>query len=87
MVLGIVSFILWICSIPAVILGIVSLSQIKSNPEMEGKGMAMAGLICGSIVLVLGILFIIYVIGIASTTSSSSYSDFWTTAIQYSGLI
>jgi hypothetical protein len=49
--------------------------------------MAMAGLICGVIVLVLGILFIVYVIGIATTTSSSSSSDFWTKAIQYSGLI
>jgi hypothetical protein len=87
MVLGIVSFIVWICCIPAVILGIVSLNQIKNNPEIEGKGMAMAGLICGVIVLVLGILFIVYVIGIATTTSSSSSSDFWTKAIQYSGLI
>ncbi len=82
MVLGIASFVFWICCIPAIILGIVSLNQIKNNPEMEGKGMAMAGLICGGIVLILGILVVIFIIGIASTTSTTTSSDFWITAIQ-----
>lgn len=82
MVLGIAGFIIWICCIPAVILGIVSLNQIKNNPEMEGKGMAMAGIICGGIVLILGILAIIFIIGIASTTSTTPSSDFWIAAMQ-----
>jgi len=34
-------------SIPAIILGHISLSRIKKNPGMEGHGMALAGLILG----------------------------------------
>jgi hypothetical protein len=43
--LGIVFSVL--ASIPAIILGHLSLSQIKKNPGMQGHGMALAGLILG----------------------------------------
>jgi len=47
MVLGIL-WIYWIGSIVALILGYLALREIKQNPQsMEGRGMAMAGVILG----------------------------------------
>jgi hypothetical protein len=43
-------------SVPAIILGHMSLSEIRKNPALEGRGMAMAGLIIGY--LFVGIFFI-----------------------------
>ena len=88
LVLGIASFLppFAICSIPAIILGVIALNQIKKEPAVEGKGMAMAGLICGSIVLFLWICLIIFGIVVAITDSSTS-SDFWVSALTVSALI
>ena len=82
LVLGIASFLppFAICSIPAIILGVIALNQLKKEPAVEGKGMAMAGLICGSIVLFLWICLIIFGIVVAITDSSTS-SDFWVCAL------
>jgi hypothetical protein len=50
LVCGCLSFFLsLLTSIPAIILGHLSLSQIKSHPGMKGQGMALAGLIIGYI--------------------------------------
>ena len=62
MVCGILSLVLFCClwkydlvlSIPAVALGVIGLKK-----EQNGKGMAIAGIICGAIALLLGITFII----------------------------
>jgi len=88
LVLGIASFLplFAICSIPAIIIGVIALNQIKKEPAIEGKGMAMAGLICGSIVLFLWICLIIFGIVLAITDSSTS-SDFWVCALSVSALI
>jgi hypothetical protein len=88
LVLGIASFLppFAICSIPAIILGVIALNQIKKEPAVEGKGMAMAGLICGSIVLFLWICLIIFGIIVAITDSSTS-SNFWVSALTVSALI
>ncbi len=45
-------------SIPAIILGHMSLSRIKKNPGMPGHGMAMAGLIMGYIFTAMGVVVI-----------------------------
>jgi len=88
LVLGIAGFILplGICSIPAIVLGIIALNQIKKEPAIEGKGMAMAGIICGSIALFLWICLIIFWIVVAITSTSTSY-DFWVSAVTISTLI
>jgi uncharacterized membrane protein YvbJ len=88
LVLGIASFIppLAICSIPAIILGAIALNQIKKEPAVEGKGMALAGIICGSIALFLWICLIIFWIVVAITSTSTSY-DFWVSAVTLSTLI
>jgi len=71
MIMGILS-ILAICfcyGIPFNILGIIfsciGLSQIKKNPNQDGKGMAIAGLICS----IVSILLIVAVIALGVTMS------------------
>jgi hypothetical protein len=41
-----------------IVFGIIALSQIKANPKMRGKGMAIAGIVIGSILTVIIILII-----------------------------
>jgi hypothetical protein len=83
LILGIVGFLpppFTICTIPAIIMGAISLSQIKKEPGVEGKGMALAGIICGSIALFLWIVAIILIVVFAVTnttiTNSSNSSVF-----------
>ena len=51
-----------------IVFSIVGLTQIKANPQQQGKGMAIAGLICSILsVLLIGILILLGVaIGIAN---------------------
>jgi hypothetical protein len=88
LILGIAGFLppFAICSIPAIIMGVIALNQIKKEPAFEGKGMALAGIICGSIVLFLWICLIIFWVVVAITSSSTS-SDFWVSALSISALI
>ena len=64
MVLGIL-WIYWVGSILAVVFGHIALSQCKQDPNLGGKGMAIAGVVLGWI----GVAFIILAIigGILST--------------------
>ena len=57
-------------------MGAIALNQIKKEPGIEGKGMALAGIICGSIALFLWIIAIILIIvfAVTSTTNSSNFS-------------
>ena len=58
MVLGIL-WLFWIGSILAVIFGHVALSQIQKNPSIQGRGMAIAGLVLGWVgvaVLLIGLI-------------------------------
>ena len=56
-----------LAGIPALILGIIALNQIKARGE-GGRGMAIAGIILGAI----GILgFIIIIIAVVASSSSS----------------
>jgi hypothetical protein len=80
MVLGIASFLppFAICSVPAIVMGAVAMNQLKKDPALEGKSMAMAGLICGSIVLFIWIclitLAIVFAVARNPTTSGVSVS-------------
>ena len=51
LVLGISSFLCWIFTgLPAIILGAIALRDIKrSGGQLNGEGMAIAGIVCGSI--------------------------------------
>lgn len=76
MILGIISVTVgWMCfgpipAIAAIILGAVSLSQIKKNPErVTGKQFAWVGVIAGSVsLLIYAGVMVIYIIALISGT-------------------
>lgn len=49
-------------SIPAIILGHKGLAEIKKNPAIQGRGMAMAGMILGYVFTTLIVLYIIAIV-------------------------
>ena len=62
MVLGIL-WLYWIGSILAVIFGHVALSQIRKDPSIQGRGMAIAGVVLGWGGL--GVLLIVLIVGVS----------------------
>ena len=60
-------------SIVGIVLGVMALNQIKERGG-EGRGMALAGIWIGAITLVLGLLYVVFVIvlGVAGGLDSSS---------------
>lgn len=77
MILGIVGlvfvwapFIGFICSILGIIFGGVGISQTKKNPNLSGRGMAIAGLVCGILGIVIWVILaaVIGLLGIFSST-------------------
>lgn len=74
LVLGILSmFCLWILgSIPAIILGALALRKINANPgQWGGKGIALAGIITGSV----GILTGLVTVAIAASVAMPAYNQ------------
>lgn len=69
MIMGIVSVlggaITLILPILAVVFGHISVAACRKNPNLDGKGMAIAGLVMGWICLAGWGLFIIFGIGVA----------------------
>jgi len=73
-------------SIPAVILGILGLREMGRDPQLGGKGMAIAGLIIGCISTVLILPFILIVcLGAITTMGTSANSTFQTVGNSLSG--
>ena len=62
MVLGIL-WLYWIGSILAVIFGHVALSQIRKDQSIQGRGMAVAGVVLGWVGL--GVLLIVLIVGVS----------------------
>jgi hypothetical protein len=59
MVLGISSLVIFpLAGILGIIFGTIALKRIKANPSQEGRGMALAGLICG----IVGVAFLVILI-------------------------
>jgi hypothetical protein len=61
MVLGIV-WIYWIGSILAIIFGHIAISQIRKDPNLGGRGMAIAGVVLGYVglaIVVIGVLALV----------------------------
>ena len=58
-IVGLVTFCIWFitipCSLLAIILGTVAMRKIKSH-KLKGQGMAIAGLVCGIIAMVVWVL-------------------------------
>jgi hypothetical protein len=59
MITGIISMIPCCCIISpvSIVLGCISLSQIKQNPQQIGSGFAITGIVLGIISLILGIVY------------------------------
>ncbi|MEC3913963.1 DUF4190 domain-containing protein [Nocardia sp. CDC160] len=59
-------------SIVGLVLGIVSLNQIKSNPQQQGRGLALGGIWVGAagVVIGLGLLVLLIALGDWSTSYS-----------------
>src|SRR6056297_2590912 len=73
LVLGILSmFCLWLLgSIPAIILGIMALSRINAQPAaLAGRGLAISGIVTGSI----GILTGLVAVGIVASIAMPAYN-------------
>ena len=62
LVCGIAGLFLNFLSILAIIFGALGIAQTNKNPEIKGKGMAVAGLVLGIVVLLFWV-FIIFLIG------------------------
>ncbi|HEX9069086.1 MAG TPA: DUF4190 domain-containing protein [Ktedonobacterales bacterium] len=72
-ILGLVAVLPLIGSILGIIFGHLSLNEIKnSNGQLEGRGMAIAGLVIGYGALALGLLLICAIIAIALISSSAT---------------
>lgn len=52
-----------ILSIAAAVCGHISLSNTKKNPRLEGRGLAIAGVILGYVGLVIGVIWLIFYLG------------------------
>jgi hypothetical protein len=60
-----------ITSIPGIICGHVALSHIAKRPHLEGKGMAIAGLIIGYAGIALGLAYLVFVIVLVATGAAN----------------
>ncbi len=61
LVLGIVGIFINFLSILAIIFGAIAMGQTGRNPNLKGRGMAVAGLVLGIIVAAFWIIIIIFV--------------------------
>jgi hypothetical protein len=53
-------------SIPAIILGHMGVSEIKKNPAVQGRGMALAGMILGYVFTVLIVIYLVSLVVLIS---------------------
>jgi len=62
LVLGILGLLFIIPAVPALVLGILSLSRIKRNPQyLKGKGMAIAGIVMGGLVVAIILIAVLFI--------------------------
>ncbi|NII51829.1 DUF4190 domain-containing protein [Frigoribacterium endophyticum] len=77
LILGIAGFFTGVASIAAIVVGHISLSQIKKTGE-EGRGMALWGTILGYVVLIGGILLAVGFAVLFGALASSGQLDYST---------
>jgi uncharacterized protein DUF4190/uncharacterized protein DUF4339 len=69
-------------AIPAIIFGHMGLSEIKKNPAIPGRGMAMAGMIIGYIITALTVVYIVLVCVVFASMGSQVKDIFKTITSQ-----
>ena len=72
MVLGIV-WIYWVGSILAIIFGHIALSQIRKDPNLRGRGMAIAGVVLGYVGLAIVVVGVLAFAAFRTTSSSIGF--------------
>jgi hypothetical protein len=74
-VLGVLSLVCcgFILGIPAVICGHLALSKLQKEPQLQGKGLATAGLIIGYVAIAFWLMYVVF-FGGASFLKSISHS-------------
>lgn len=72
LICGVAGFVIGCTSILAIIFGFIARSQIKRTGE-HGNGMAIAGIVCGFVVVGLIALFIIFAVAMGSDTSTTEF--------------
>ena len=75
LVLGVLSLVCcgFILGIPAVICGHLALSKFQKDPQLQGKGLATAGLIIGYVAIAFWLIYVVF-FGGASFIKSISHS-------------
>ena len=80
MVLGIASLfgfsLLVFPPILAVVFGILSLKDFKRNPQLQGRGMAIAGIATGSVALLFGMLMVVAAVALPKFLGLSDKANF-----------
>lgn len=74
LVIAIVGF-SWI-SLGAVITGHIALSQLKQNPQQQGRGLALAGTIIGYVGILATVVWVIALIGFGLLAASTGYTSY-----------
>ena len=74
-VLGVLSLVCcgFILGVPAVICGHLALSKLQKDPQLQGKGLATAGLIIGYVAIAFWLMYVVF-FGGASFLKSISHS-------------
>jgi len=74
-ILSVCCYISPITGIVALITGFMGMKNVNNNPmQFGGKGLAIAGMICGGVFLLLGLLYWIYIIFIIGVVGFSALS-------------
>ena len=68
LVLGILSLVCcgFILGIPAVVCGHLALSKLQKEPQLQGKGLAIAGLVIGYIAIAFWLIYVVFFGGLAA---------------------
>ena len=69
---GIAGFMLVLPAFAGIGFGHAALSQLKADPSQEGRGMAIAGLVCGYVTLALIIMYIALIVVVLGIFASAA---------------
>lgn len=59
------------CNIVAIVLSAVALNQFKTDPDQEGKGLAIAGLVIGIVSTIGWLIYLIFFVALAASNSGT----------------
>jgi hypothetical protein len=63
--LGVICCAFLLPSVAAVVCGHISLANFKKNSRLEGRGLAIAGLILGYVGIVIGVVYVVFAFGVS----------------------